>query len=174
MKKLLVVVDMQKDFVDGALGSAEAVECVPHVCNKIREFDGKIIVTFDTHSEDYMNTREGRMLPVPHCIKGEAGHMLNDQVKAALDGKDYIGIEKPTFGAVNLPEIVKEYMGTDDFEIELCGICTDICVVSNALILKAAFPEVEISVDGKCCAGVTPEKHNAALETMRSCQINVK
>ena len=174
MKKLLVVVDMQKDFVDGALGSAEAVECVPHVCNKIRAFDGKIIVTFDTHSEDYMNTREGKMLPVPHCIKGEAGHMLNDQVKAALDGKDYIGVEKPTFGAVNLPEIVKEYMGTDDFEIELCGICTDICVVSNALILKAAFPEVEISVDGKCCAGVTPEKHNAALETMRSCQINVK
>ena len=174
MKKLLVVVDMQNDFVDGALGSAEAVAIVPDVCKKITSFDGKIIVTFDTHSEDYMNTREGRMLPVPHCIKGKTGHALNEKVKAALDGKDYIGVEKPTFGSVNLPDIVREYMGEEDFEIELCGLCTDICVVSNALILKAAFPETEIYVDAKCCAGVTPEKHEAALETMRSCQIIVK
>jgi nicotinamidase-related amidase len=174
MKKLLIVVDMQKDFVDGALGSAEALAIVPDVCKKIASFEGKIIVTFDTHTEDYMNTREGKMLPVPHCIKGTAGHLLNSDVSNALSDKEYISIEKPTFGAVNLPDTVREYMGTDDFEMELCGLCTDICVVSNALILKAAFPEAEISVDEKCCAGVTPEKHKAALETMRSCQINVR
>ena len=174
MKKLLVVVDMQNDFVDGALGTAEAVATVPHVCSKIKSFDGKIIVTYDTHFDNYMNTREGRMLPVPHCIKGTAGHGLNSEVLSALDGKEYITVEKPTFGETKLPSVVMEFMGTDEIEIELCGLCTDICVVSNALILKAAFPEAEISVDSRCCAGVTPQKHEAALETMRSCQINVK
>lgn len=173
MNKVLVVVDMQKDFVDGALGSAEAVAIVSNVVEKIKSFDGYIFVTYDTHSEDYLNTSEGKKLPVPHCIKGTAGWELNEEVQSALVGKEYIAVEKPTFGSVDLPKLIREKVG-ESFEIELVGLCTDICVVSNALILKANFPENEISVIADCCAGVTPEAHNAALQTMKSCQINVK
>lgn len=173
MNKVLVVVDMQKDFVDGALGSAEAVAIVSNVVEKIKSFDGYIFVTYDTHSEDYLNTSEGKMLPVPHCIKGTAGWELNEEVQSALVGKEYIAVEKPTFGSVDLPKLIREKVG-ESFEIELVGLCTDICVVSNALVLKANFPENEISVIADCCAGVTPEEHNAALQTMKSCQINVK
>lgn len=172
MNKVLVVVDMQKDFVDGALGSAEAVAIVPNVVQKIKSFDGFIFVTYDTHSADYMNTSEGKKLPVPHCIKGTDGWELDSQVASALEGKDYVSVEKPTFGSVDLPKLIREKAG-DSFEIELVGLCTDICVVSNALVLKANFPENEISVVADCCAGVTPESHNAALQTMKSCQINV-
>ena len=174
MKKILIVVDMQKDFVDGALGSAEAVKIVPEVCEKIKNFDGDIIATFDTHSENYMSTSEGKNLPVPHCIKGTDGHLLDQNVKKALEGKEYICLEKPTFGSVSLPALLSGKYDMNDVQIELIGLCTDICVVSNALVLKANFPETPISVDSSCCAGVTPEKHEAALETMRSCQINVK
>ena len=175
MKKLLVVVDMQKDFVDGALGSAEAVECVPHVCNKIRAFDGKIIVTFDTHSEDYMNTREGKRLPVPHCINGTYGHQLNKFIVAALvdaenDGKKTAIVMKPTFGSTALPELIRS-KGYD--YIELCGLCTSICVISNALLLKAEYPEVDMAVDAACCACVSEETHNAALTAMATCQIDI-
>ncbi|MBE6912915.1 MAG: cysteine hydrolase [Ruminococcaceae bacterium] len=173
MKKILIVVDMQKDFVDGALGSAEAVAIVPNVVAKIEAFDGDIIVTYDTHPENYMDTQEGKNLPVPHCIKGTDGWKLDARVQAALDKKEYKAIEKPTFGSVELPEYIKANYDTEDIEIELCGLCTDICVVSNALLMKANFLEAKVSVDASCCAGVTPDSHNAALTTMKMCQVTV-
>lgn len=173
MKHILIVVDMQKDFVDGALGTAEAVAIVENVAAKINAQVGPIIVTYDTHSENYMDTAEGKKLPVPHCIKGTDGWHLNDRVAEALSGKEYTPIEKPTFGSVELPALVETLAGGEDFSLELIGLCTDICVVSNALLLKASFPEVPISVDAACCAGVTPESHKAALTTMGFCQIDV-
>lgn len=173
MKKFLVIVDMQKDFVDGALGSKEACAMVPAAVRKIKNFDGGIFVTYDTHFENYMETAEGRKLPVPHCIKGTEGWKLDKDIAAALKGKDYVPVEKNTFGSVDLPELIGKAAGGEEFSIELIGLCTDICVVSNALLLKANFPEAAIAVDEKCCAGVTPEKHEAALETMRSCQIDI-
>lgn len=173
MKKFLVVVDMQKDFIDGALGSKEACAIVPAAAKKIADFDGEIFVTFDTHFEDYMDTAEGKKLPVPHCIKDTDGWKLDKAIAAALKGKKYTAVEKYTFGSVKLPELIKKAAGTEEFSIELIGLCTDICVVSNALILKANFTEAPISVDEKCCAGVTTEKHDAAIETMRSCQIDI-
>ncbi|MBQ7541661.1 MAG: cysteine hydrolase [Clostridia bacterium] len=173
MKKVLVVVDMQKDFVDGALGSGEAVAVVPAVAEKIASFDGEIFVTFDTHFDDYLETAEGKKLPVPHCIKGTDGWQLNDAVAKALEGRKYTPVEKNTFGSVDLPALIREAVGGEAFSVELIGLCTDICVVSNALIVKANFPQSPISVDSACCAGVTPAKHEAALETMRSCQIDV-
>ena len=173
MKKILIVVDMQKDFVDGALGTKEAASIVDCVCKKIEGFDGDIFVTYDTHFENYMETSEGKKLPVPHCIKGTDGWRLDKKIQCALDKRKYREIEKITFGSVDLPHILgKEYDMTNT-EIELIGLCTDICVVSNALLLKASFPEAPISVDSACCAGVTPESHNAALETMKMCQIEV-
>ncbi len=173
MKKILVVVDMQKDFVDGALGTEEAVKIVPAVCDKIRSFDGDIFVTLDTHFDNYAETAEGRKLPVQHCIKGTAGHELDADVAAALDDKPYTTVEKLTFGSTALPELIEKAAGNEEFTVELIGLCTDICVVSNALILKAFFPEKEIGVIESCCAGVTPELHKAAIATMKSCQINV-
>ena len=173
MKKFLVVVDMQNDFVDGALGSEQAAAIVPAAVKKISSFDGDIFVTLDTHFEDYLQTSEGKKLPVAHCIKGTNGWRLNKDIKAVLDEKDFTEVEKNTFGSVNLPGLIKKAAGEEDFSIELIGLCTDICVVSNALLLKASFPEAPISVDSACCAGVTNEKHEAALETMRSCQIDV-
>ena len=173
MKKILIVVDMQKDFVDGALGSKEAVAIVDNVVKKIENFDGDIIVTYDTHSENYMETQEGKNLPVPHCIKGTNGWKLDGKVQAAVDKREYKTIEKPTFGSTELPGYIKANYNPDEIEIELVGLCTDICVVSNALLLKANFLETKVSVDASCCAGVTPESHNAALTTMRMCQVNV-
>lgn len=174
MKNFLVVVDMQKDFVDGALGSKEAVAIVPNVVKKINEFEGDIFVTYDTHFENYMDTNEGKNLPVEHCIKGTDGWKLNNEVANALAGKKYTEVEKLTFGSVKLPELIKEAAGDDEFSIELVGLCTDICVVSNALMLKANFPEMDIQVDASCCAGVTVESHEAALATMKMCQIGIK
>ena len=173
MKHFLIVVDMQRDFVDGALGSKEAAAIVPAAVQKIRSFRGEIFATLDTHFENYMETAEGRKLPVPHCIKGTAGWQLDAQIAAALAERGYTPVEKHTFGAVGLPAMIAEAAGGEDFTVELIGLCTDICVVSNALLLKAFFPEVPIAADAACCAGVTPEKHEAALETMRSCQIDV-
>lgn len=173
MKKILVVVDMQNDFIDGALGSPEAELIVNNVVKKITEFDGKIFVTLDTHFDNYMETSEGKNLPVPHCIKNTNGWKLNSKVSEALANKKYEFVEKITFGSVDLPSLIKNVIGEDDAEITLVGLCTDICVVSNALILKAMFPEITILVDASCCAGVTPGKHEAALETMKSCQIKV-
>ena len=173
MKHFLIIVDMQKDFVDGALGTPEAAAIVPRVAEKIRGFDGEVLVTLDTHEENYLSTAEGRKLPVPHCIRGTAGWQLDTEVARALQGRDYTAVEKPTFGSVTLPEMIEKAAGGDDFSIEMAGLCTDICVVSNALLLKAHFPETPISVDAACCAGVTPESHRAALSTLRSCQIDV-
>lgn len=172
MSKILIVIDMQKDFVDGALGTNEAVAIVDNVVKKIENFDGKIIATYDTHDENYMNTQEGKKLPVPHCIKGTKGWELNEKVQTALDKKGFVAVEKPTFGSVDLVALIRKEI-TNDMEIELIGLCTDICVVSNALLLKANFTEMPICVDANCCAGVTQQKHLAALETMRSCQIEV-
>ena len=172
MRKILVVVDMQKDFVDGALGSAEAQTIVDNVVNKINDFDGEIIVTYDTHQENYMETREGKYLPVSHCIEGTNGWSLNEKVEKAILGKGATRIEKPTFGSVKLVDILSD-VDEKNTEVTLIGLCTDICVVSNAMLLKANYPEMDITVDASCCAGVTPESHKAALTTMKMCQINV-
>lgn len=176
--RILIVVDMQKDFIDGSLGTAEALGIVPAAVARIREAvsDGcPVIATLDTHGENYGKTREGRFLPVPHCVKGSDGWKLHEQIAAALD--QAILLEKPSFGSTELPALVRDLTGCETdgagLEILMIGLCTDICVISNALILKAAFPEADITVDAACCAGVTPEKHRAALETMRSCQIRV-
>ena len=173
MKKILIVVDMQKDFVDGALGTKEAVNIVDNVVKKIEEFQGDIIVTYDTHHENYLETQEGKNLPVPHCIVDTEGWALDSKVQEALDKKAYKAIKKPTFGSTELPQYIKTNYNPDEIEIELIGLCTDICVVSNALLMKANFLETKISVDASCCAGVTPETHNAALTTMKMCQVNV-
>ena len=174
MKKFLIVVDMQNDFVDSALGTKEALEIVSNVVRKIKGFDGEIIATYDTHYENYMETNEGKHLPVPHCIKGTDGWQLNADVATALETRDYTTVEKLTFGSTTLPEIIKQKAANEPFTVELIGLCTDICVVSNALILKANFPEAQISVDSNCCAGVTPESHTAAINTMKMCQIEIK
>ena len=163
--KTLIVIDMQNDFIDGSLGTAEAVAIVDKVKAKIKEYadrGDRIIFTRDTHQEDYMETNEGKHLPVIHCIEGTAGWQIRDGLY--VDGAEIIN--KPSFG----------YTGWNDYsfdEIELIGLCTDICVVSNALILKALFPEIKVSVDSSCCAGVTPESHEAALKTMQMCQIEI-
>lgn len=174
MKKVLIVVDMQKDFVGGALGTKEAVAIVDNVVEKINGFDGDIIATYDTHFEDYMDTAEGKKLPVPHCIKGTDGWKLDARVQQALDAHGFEKIEKITFGSVDLPRYIAQNYKTAELEIELVGLCTDICVVSNALLLKASYPEMPIAVDAACCAGVTPDTHAAALTTMTMCQITVK
>ena len=172
MKRLLIVIDMQNDFIDAALGTPEAVEIVDAVKEKIRAYPaGNVIATMDTHTEDYLNTQEGKYLPVPHCIKGTDGWKIRDDIADLLAGASIY--EKPTFGSVQLASDLKKMSEKEEIELELTGLCTDICVVSNALLLKAMMPEVKISVDASCCAGVTPEKHLAALETMRSCQIQV-
>ena len=174
MKRFLIVVDMQNDFVDGALGTAEAVTVVPRVAAKIDTFDGDIVVTYDTHEENYLETAEGKKLPVVHCIKDTDGWQLNAAVQEALDKRGYIAVEKPTFGSTALPVLLNALANSEPFEAELCGLCTDICVVSNALLLKAHYPSYTLSVDASCCAGVTPASHEAALTTMRMCQIDVK
>lgn len=173
MKEILIVVDIQNDFVDGALGTPEAVAIIDNAVEKIKNFDGEIFVTYDTHYDNYMDTLEGKKLPVPHCIKGTDGWQLNAKIAEALKGKNYKSVEKITFGSVKLPKLIKEIIGDKTTRITLIGLCTDICVVSNALLLKANFPNSEIFVDAACCAGVTPDTHNAALTTMSCCQINV-
>ena len=173
MKRILIVVDMQNDFIDGALGTKEAVGIVDRVSEKISGFDGRIFATLDTHHEDYLETAEGKKLPVPHCISGTHGWLLHDKIVQALSDKDYKTIEKPTFGSTDLVEELRRIRETEEIETELVGLCTDICVVSNALLLKAHFPDMEISVDASCCAGVTLKTHCAALETMKMCQITV-
>ena len=173
MRKILIVIDMQNDFIDGSLGTAEALAIVENVKDKISQYSpADVIATMDTHGKDYMNTQEGKFLPVEHCIKGTEGWKIREDIAALLDGAKIY--EKPTFGSVQLAADLKELSQAEDIELELIGLCTDICVVSNALLLKAYMPEVQISVDSSCCAGVTPEKHRAALETMRSCQIVVR
>ncbi len=169
--KILIVVDMQNDFIDQALGTKEAVGIVEHVAKKIKGFDGKVIYTQDTHPENYLETQEGKNLPVKHCVKGSEGW----QISAILPVKeDDTVIEKPTFGSVELGVYLKKLAEDVEIEeIEVIGLCTDICVISNALLIKAFLPEVKISVDASCCAGVTPESHKNALEAMKMCQISI-
>ena len=173
MKRFLVVVDIQNDFVDGALGTKEAQSIIDRAVKKIAGFEGDVFVTFDTHFDNYMATREGEKLPVPHCIRGTSGWELNSKIAEVLSKHPYTSVEKITFGSVDLPKLIETAAAGDDFEITLIGLCTDICVVSNALILKAHFPEKNIVVDADCCAGVTVASHKAALTTMAMCQIEI-
>jgi nicotinamidase-related amidase len=171
MRKMLVVIDMQNDFVDGALGTPEAQAIVPAVVEKIRSYPADCVwATRDTHQSDYLSTQEGRNLPVEHCIEGSDGWQLCPAVADALPAQARI-FDKPTFGSTSLAEALRELAQEEPIEVEFVGLCTDICVVSNALLTKAVLPEATISVDPTCCAGVTPAAHDAALATMRSCQI---
>ena len=168
MKNILIVVDMQNDFIDGALGTKEAEAIVPYVKSVIEGFDGKVIFTRDTHFENYMDTQEGKNLPVPHCIKETDGW----QIRAELDAlRKTEPIDKVTFGSADLVEVLRNEGEIDS--ITFVGLCTDICVISNAMLVKAFYPEIPITVDAKACAGVTPESHKRALDAMKTCQINV-
>lgn len=175
--KVLVVVDMQHDFVDGALGTTEAQAIVSKVAEKVKQYveeDGIIVYTQDTHSADYMETMEGHYLPVPHCIAGTDGW----RILPAVYVEDSYVVQKNTFGHLTLGQDVwqaclEKFDSTEIESIELCGVCTDICVLANSIILKTDYHYLPIIVDSSCCAGVTPEKHAAALEVMRSCQIEV-
>ncbi|MCD7746345.1 MAG: cysteine hydrolase [Lachnospiraceae bacterium] len=183
--KVLVVVDMQNDFIDGALGTKEAVAIVDNVRKKVNQYlenGDTVLYTRDTHTEQYLQTQEGQKLPVVHCVKGTFGWEISEKVYA----EGCTVVDKPSFGSLVLPDVVREaaeQCGTaqsgkaeasgNPESIELIGLCTDICVISNAMILKAAFPEVPIVVDASCCAGVTPESHENALNAMRMCQIQI-
>ena len=171
MKKAIVVVDMQKDFIDGALGTKEAQEMLPHMEAKLaaaQAAGAKLVFTMDTHGEDYLATQEGRRLPVTHCMRGTEGWEIAASLQPFVRAAEAV-VEKPAFGSTELPALLE-----DCDEIELVGLCTDICVISNALVLKAFYPEKKISVDASCCAGVTPASHAEALRAMKMCQVDVK
>ena len=171
MNDILVVVDMQNDFIDGALGTAEALAIVPKVKEKIECFPGKVFFTRDTHQADYLTTQEGRKLPVPHCIQGSEGWQIRPELEALRKTE---AVDKPSFGSLQLAELLREMNEKEPIgSVTLIGLCTDICVISNALLLKAALPEVPIYVDAGCCAGVTPESHRRALEAMQVCQVQI-
>lgn len=170
MKKALIVVDMQNDFVSGSLGTKEAQAVTEQVVKKTAHYIEEgldVIFMRDTHEENYLETMEGKKLPVKHCIRGSYGWEIIDELKPYAN----VIIDKPTFGSTILAEYARD-KGYE--EVELIGLCTDICVVSNALLLKAHFPEMEVKVDAKCCAGVTPESHDAAVTTMKMCQITIE
>lgn len=171
MKKVLVIVDMQNDFIDGALGTKEAVAIVPHVEEKIRNFDGTVLFTRDTHETYYLDTQEGKKLPVPHCIRDTEGWQIRSELDVLRKTEP---IDKETFGSTDLAgELVAMNEDEGIESITFVGLCTDICVISNALLTKASLPEVPIIVDAKCCAGVTPERHENALKAMEVCQIEI-
>lgn len=173
MRKILVVVDMQNDFIDGALGTKEAVAIVPKVVEKIKQYDPwNVYLTRDTHYENYLDTQEGRNLPVQHCIEGTPGWEICGAVAEVTKNAAFI-CNKPTFGSAALASRLMIERAQEGLEIEMVGLCTDICVISNALLLKAAMPEAPITVDASCCAGVTPESHKNALEAMKMCQIKI-
>lgn len=172
MQNILIVVDMQNDFIDGALGTAEAQAIVPKVAEKIRNFSGRVIFTRDTHEENYMETQEGKNLPIPHCIRGTDGWQICDALRGYCKEEP---VDKVTFGSSELAALLtaeneKEMVAS----VTLVGLCTDICVISNALLAKAFLPETKIIVDASCCAGVTPESHHTALKAMQVCQISVE
>lgn len=175
-KNILIVVDMQNDFIDGALGTPEATAIVPKVVEKINQWNGPVIYTRDNHGDGYLETQEGRNLPVLHCQYGTSGWEVNPQVKEALDRKMARVVYKDTFGSAELGEYLERvvYQDDPDMAITMVGLCTDICVVSNALLIKAFVPEVPMTVDAACCAGTTPEAHEAALQTMKSCQVIIE
>lgn len=170
MRKALVVVDMQNDFIDGALGTKAAQEMLPRMAEKLAAEQAAgtaLVFTMDTHGADYLQTQEGKKLPVEHCIRGTAGWQIADALQPFVHGAQIA--EKPAFGSTDLPALLADYD-----EIELAGLCTDICVISNALILKAFHPEKIIAVDASCCAGVTTESHANALAAMKMCQVDVR
>ncbi len=167
--KYLIVVDMQNDFISGSLGSAQAAAIVPSVVKKVTSFEGTVIFARDTHGADYLQTQEGRKLPVVHCVKDTQGRQICDELMPFVERV----VDKITFGSVDLPGILRASEYSVD-EIELCGLCTDICVISNAMLLKAAFPETRIVVDSSCCAGVTEESHHTALRAMQAVQIEIQ
>lgn len=170
--KYLIVVDMQNDFITGSLGTKEAEAILPKVIEKVKNFDGTILYTKDTHQADYMATQEGKNLPVEHCIEGSRGWMLADELEKLSAGHKVF--KKLTFGSVELAKyLVEENEKAAIEEIELCGLCTDICVISNAFVIKANLTEVPVTVDASCCAGVTPESHLNALAAMKMCQVTV-
>ena len=172
MQDVLVVVDMQKDFIDGALGTAEAVAIVPAVVERVKSFKGPVLFTRDTHGEDYMDTQEGRRLPVPHCIRGTEGWRIRPELEAL---RTRPAIDKPSFGSTELPRILRDMDAEEPVaSVTLLGLCTDICVISNALLIKAALPEARVAVDAACCAGVSPESHRRALNAMKVCQIDIE
>lgn len=173
MQKILIVVDMQNDFIDGALGTREAAAAADRAADRIKNFNGSILVTLDTHYQNYLQTAEGKKLPVEHCIYKTYGWRLHEKILNALRGKVYKTVEKETFGSSKLVDEIRKFSGSGKLEIEMFGLCTDICVVSNALILKAAFPEARLAVNAACCAGVTPQLHLAALQVMGSCQVDI-
>lgn len=198
--KILIIVDMQKDFITGSLANKDAEAIVPKICNYIKTFEGPIFCTFDTHKFDYIFTQEGHKLPVPHCIKGSSGWNLDDSIFDALEerrkemtsNKKYandaslsfkaqpIFIEKPTFGYLGWKDLQLDLIGRSSLkqdvidEIILVGTCTDICVISNALILKASYPNIKVTCLKDLCAGVTKEKHEAAISVVESCQVEIK
>ena len=170
--ELLIVVDMQNDFIDGALGTPEAQAIVPKVTERIRMFRGRVLATRDTHPQEYLGTQEGRYLPVPHCIHGTTGWELHPEIAALLLEAP---IDKPAFGSPVLGERLQAFDREERIEkITLVGLCTDICIISNALLCKAFLPEIPVAVDAACCAGVTPESHMRALEAMKVCQVEIE
>lgn len=171
--EILIVVDMQNDFIDGALGTKEAQAILPKVTDKVKSWQGKLLFTRDTHGADYLETQEGKNLPVVHCVKDTKGWEIAKELTPFVTEAP---LDKPTFGSLELAERIRKIQGSTpekDLSITLLGLCTDICVLSNAVLLKPAFPEALIQVDASCCAGVTPDTHNAALTTMGMCQIKV-
>lgn len=171
--KLLVAVDLQVDFISGALGTREAREMLPRAVERIKNHRGPVIYTRDTHGEDYLETLEGKLLPVPHCIRDTRGWELCGEILELSQGAQILN--KPTFGCTELPQAVSRWAELEPLEeIGLLGLCTDICVISNALLLKAHFPQVPMAVYGDCCAGVTPESHENALRAMAQCQIEIR
>lgn len=172
MRKILVVVDMQNDFITGSLGTKEAENIVENVLNRIKEYPPDCIyATRDTHETDYLNTMEGTFLPVEHCIHGTTGWQIQENIEKAIP--QAVFIDKPTFGSKELVTVLEQENAREAIEIELIGLCTDICVVTNALLLKTALPETRIKVNASCCAGVTPQSHEAALLTMKMCQVEI-
>jgi len=180
MNRILVIVDMQNDFIDGTLGTGEAKAIVPKVVSKIEGFEGEIAVTHDMHHNDYTETQEGKILPVSHCIIGTPGWESNIDVINALIKKETKGthiehVSKPTFGSCELGAVLQQKDKERHIdEVILVGLCTDICIISNALLIKAFLPETKITVDASCCAGVTPESHRNALKAMKQCQIFIE
>ena len=173
MRKLLIVVDMQKDFINGSLGTKEAEAIVENVVSRIRAYPKEdVLLTMDTHPENYLELQEGKNLPVKHCIKGTEGWKLDSRIAEAAAGCRIM--EKPSFGSGELYEYLLDFAPGEDLELEFAGLCTDICVISNALIAKAAVPEACVRAKKSCMAGVTPELHEAALQVMASCQIHLE
>ena len=177
--KILAVIDMQKDFIDGSLGTGEAVSILPKVAEKIARFDGMVVYTRDTHDENYSDTLEGRKLPVRHCIRNTDGWRLAPEIEELRKAGNSPVFDKETFGSMELAKFLRTYAAEHALqeeltEVEFVGLCTDICVITNALLVRTVLPQTEISVDASCCAGVTPESHKNALEAMKMCQITIK